>query len=495
MESPMIKPQMYRTPFVVGLPVMPQQFFGRQEQVERFFGQCIFGPVLQPARILGLRRSGKTSFLNYVSDRNIRNRFLTQQELATIKFAYINAQTVRSRNEFYTVVADAIQDQFENASPDSLEFKSSRAFEKWLDVILQKDKRLKIIVLIDEFEKLNETEDCDIEFFGFLRALASARQSSFTWVTASAVDLYTLDKKQKTSPFWNIFHQMPIIMGSFRREEAEALITDSLRTVDSTISKNEINDIIALSGRIPYFIQAVADAWHKLKSHQSLPTSKMKRAILEMLSNPGNQIQHIYRDYWEEMSKHRRMILKNIAGERRNISASYYDLLALSDYGLIESDDDQYGGYTISGELLKQFLVDMDTAGLTPSSAIQVDMHGGTFIGGDVQTEGGSFIGRDQIHSGIDGQQLFALIYNTIDKRRDLTDTDRADLRQDVDELKQELTRQEQADESFLMRRLRNIRKMAPDVLEVTLATITNPAAGFDVIARKIAERIKVGAD
>lgn len=494
MKAPIPKASVYRTPFIVGLPVMPKQFFDRREQVEQFYGQCILGPVLQPTRILGLKRSGKTSFLNYISDLDVRNQFLTKTDCSTTKFAYVNAQTIHSCHEFYTVVADAIQKQIELSSTELPELKTGRAFEKWLDKILQSTENLKIIVLIDEFERLNEVDEFNVEFFGFLRALASGHQSSFTWVTASAVDLYTLDKRQKTSPFWNIFHQMPVIMGGFRDEDAELLIRESLKTIGATITKSEINEILALSGNIPYFVQAVADAWHKLKESHTISLAKRKKVILDVLSNPGNQIQHIYKDYWTEMSENRRALLKNIAGDRRNLSASYADLITLSDYGLIVSDNGRYGGYRISGHLLKQFIIDVDSESGVASPSIQIDARGGTIIEGDVRTEGGTFIGRDQVNSGIDAKQLFAFIYEAIDKKSDLAENDKADLRQDVDELHQELAKNEKLSETFVRRRLRNIGRMAPDILEVTLATISNPVAGFGILAKKVAEKVRSSA-
>ena len=44
-------------------------------------------------------------------------------------------------------------------------------------------------------------------------------------------------------------------------------------------------------------------------------------------------------------------------------------------------------------------------------------------------------------------------------------------------------------DEGFLSRRLRNIARMAPDVLDVVVATLANPLAGLGVAAKKLAEK------
>jgi hypothetical protein len=68
------------------------------------------------------------------------------------------------------------------------------------------------------------------------------------------------------------------------------------------------------------------------------------------------------------------------------------------------------------------------------------------------------------------------------------------DVKVEIQEVREELEKQDEADESFILRRLRNIGRMAPDILEVTLATITNPILGFGILAKKIAEKAKATA-
>ncbi len=46
-------------------------------------------------------------------------------------------------------------------------------------------------------------------------------------------------------------------------------------------------------------------------------------------------------------------------------------------------------------------------------------------------------------------------------------------------------------DESFLSRRFRNIARVAPDILDVVVATLTNPLAGLGLVATKIAEKAR----
>jgi hypothetical protein len=46
-------------------------------------------------------------------------------------------------------------------------------------------------------------------------------------------------------------------------------------------------------------------------------------------------------------------------------------------------------------------------------------------------------------------------------------------------------------DEGFLSRRFRNIARMAPDVVDLVVAILTNPLAGLGVAVKKIAEKTK----
>ena len=87
-------------------------------------------------------------------------------------------------------------------------------------------------------------------------------------------------------------------------------------------------------------------------------------------------------------------------------------------------------------------------------------------------------------------QQKFEPIYEAI-KSSSHEAIEKQDLIAEVDEIKDEVAKGEQANESFLSRRLRNLKKMAPDIAEVALATLANPVAGLGMIVQKVAKKIK----
>ncbi len=132
------------------------------------------------------------------------------------------------------------------------------------------------------------------------------------------------------------------------------------------------------------------------------------------------------------------------------------------------------------------------------SATQHINTGGGAFVVGGVNTGGGKFVGRDDYSTtGLTGDEvarLFESIYARIDARPNTSDADKADLKADVQEVQAEAAKGEQANEGFLARRLRNIGRMAPDILEVVLATLANPAVGLGMVGKKIAERAKGGA-
>jgi hypothetical protein len=125
---------------------------------------------------------------------------------------------------------------------------------------------------------------------------------------------------------------------------------------------------------------------------------------------------------------------------------------------------------------------------------IKVDK-GGVIVGGHVQ--GSNIVTGDRNQIGdkqAEQEAFFDELLKRIDQRPNTSPEDKEDLKANIVEIKAEVEKGEQADETFLSRRLRNIARMAPDIGEVMLATLTNPAAGFATLIRKVAERAKASA-
>lgn len=92
-------------------------------------------------------------------------------------------------------------------------------------------------------------------------------------------------------------------------------------------------------------------------------------------------------------------------------------------------------------------------------------------------------------------KQLFNQLYSAIETNAKVSPANKEDLKAEVKEIQSTVTeaaqKNEKVDEGFLARRFRNIARMAPDVLDVVVATLANPLAGLGVAVKKIAEKAK----
>jgi hypothetical protein len=92
-------------------------------------------------------------------------------------------------------------------------------------------------------------------------------------------------------------------------------------------------------------------------------------------------------------------------------------------------------------------------------------------------------------------KELFNQLYLTIEAKADILPVDKVDLRAEIQEVQSVVTQavmeDEKVDEKSLARRFRNIARMAPDILDVVVATLANPLAGLGVAVKKIAEKAK----
>jgi hypothetical protein len=134
-----------------------------------------------------------------------------------------------------------------------------------------------------------------------------------------------------------------------------------------------------------------------------------------------------------------------------------------------------------------------------PASSKQSSVRVGNIsdISGNVNVAGGNITTHHTVNglSAAEIKQLFDGLYAEIDRQANTSTADKEDIKAEVQEIQSTVTQaaqqNEKVDEGFLSRRFRNIARMAPDVLDVVVATLSNPLAGLGVAVKKIAEKAK----
>ena len=135
----------------------------------------------------------------------------------------------------------------------------------------------------------------------------------------------------------------------------------------------------------------------------------------------------------------------------------------------------------------------------------KVDTGGGDHVGRDKHVHGnetniriGGSVSRSNIVVGNNNivtnntstQNIFAPVYDAI-KQSSRSTQDKEDLQAEVQEIEATVSQSESIDEPWLTRRLRALKKIAPDIAEVALSALAGPGAAIATVAKKIAEKVK----
>jgi hypothetical protein len=133
--------------------------------------------------------------------------------------------------------------------------------------------------------------------------------------------------------------------------------------------------------------------------------------------------------------------------------------------------------------------------------SVSGNVSGGVNIFGDSVNVGGDIVGRDKITTtattttGIDAAALVELlkafkdINRQIDTRKEDPTVDKEELKETVKKVEEEVKKGEEANPTKVERWLKFLGVMAPDILQVTAATLANPVMGLSLAIKKIAEK------
>ncbi len=215
------------SPFIAGPPITTDTgFFGRRQQREQIAQALV---RCQPVQLLGERRMGKTSLLQWVKRHAAEYR-------PEWPVAWVDAGALADRSPAGLVRAIAGSLKVERVSAVAGE-----ALESLLPLVL----------LVDEAAALAAPgHGFDASFLGLLRA--AGQRQELAWLSTSHADLHTLFRDDHlTSPFLNDSSKLQV--GSLEEEAAEALLNRGL-TQDQTVVAFEE------AGRLPYPLQWIADA-------------------------------------------------------------------------------------------------------------------------------------------------------------------------------------------------------------------------------------------
>jgi hypothetical protein len=269
----------------------PAQFYGRAREVSKIFSR-IGASRPQSISIVGERRIGKSSLLQYINHPEVRRRQLDSADSYT--FAFIDLQQKRrlTLNEFFSELLSLLAAQTGDKSLAN--FKPSFDSVRTVLESFRRDGR-RLIVLFDEFDAITANRAFDLEFYSFLRSIAN--NYDVAYVTSSARDLQELCHTQliADSPFFNIFTN--VFLRAFTRKEALELIAGPSAGAGLPL-EGYARRIMEIAGYFPYFLQIACSAYfdHLAENDGRLNREEVEATFLDEAKGQ-------FRFMWDHLSE------------------------------------------------------------------------------------------------------------------------------------------------------------------------------------------------
>lgn len=92
-------------------------------------------------------------------------------------------------------------------------------------------------------------------------------------------------------------------------------------------------------------------------------------------------------------------------------------------------------------------------------------------------------------------ERLFELLEEKINARPEDPNVGKQEIQQQLNQIKAEAAQGEQANLNKLERWIRNLAEIAPDVLDVIVASVGGPVSGLTAVIQKIAARVKAESE
>lgn len=344
-----------KMPYVVGPPVrLPTDFYGRARQTQQFF-ESLAGPQAQCVSILGLRRAGKTSFLQYISHPEVMAAFLPDSQRYLM--VYVDLSACKTSGEFYARVYRKLISGLPRVPAGT---NRSPAVVDVYDVesLLYEFRDRRVVLIMDEFDQLR-TADYSDDFMSELRALAGIWDYELSYVTASYWDLYRLGNfvgLPPTSPFYNIFYPSPIYLSGLSPAELDDLVRTPARRVGVVADDEDVAFVRRQAGTLPFYVQVTAAAWLGYKAEGRRPD--VNGIAQRLVSELGPY----FEQWWRNFDDIERDVVTAVVQERPVSRLPYAELeinqtaRRLINYGVIAAAGDHlWSDSALFGRWLGEF--------------------------------------------------------------------------------------------------------------------------------------------
>ncbi|MFH1070099.1 MAG: protein kinase [Candidatus Glassbacteria bacterium] len=307
-------------------------FFGRKKEVATIFSR-IGAARPQSVSVVGERRIGKSSLLNFINQEG--NRISHLDDSTSYVFIFMDFQEKRrsSVEEFFTSLFEALAGE----AGEKLTSLPAPGYDGFKEVCEKLDyQKMKLILLFDEFESITKNKNFSPEFFAFLRSLAN--NYNVAYVTSSVKNLQELchNREISDSPFFNIFSNLNL--GAFTEEEAQQFVREPSRACGNPLEEH-FETVVELAGYFPFYMAIACSILFDFDFERADPKKPVLENVEELfIEEAGMHFQFIL----DSLSAEERLVCQRIAGQQPISSIDRYLLKGLLRRGyFIPGEQDQ----------------------------------------------------------------------------------------------------------------------------------------------------------
>ncbi len=277
-----------------------RNFFGRHHEIATIMSR-VNADDPQSISIIGERKIGKSSLLRALLHQ--RESYLRR----TDEYVFIYSDLQESLHGdvegfFSTIMKDVALTRY---YPKIAEKPPTYENFRKLAVDLAR-ARVKLVLLLDEFDAITRNKNFGLEFFSFLRSLPNNYTVSYVITSAHDLLQYCHSQEIAGSPFFNIFHKMNL--SCFPKEEAMELIAGPSQKAGYSLLPYA-TFILKLAGRFPFFLQlACCSIFEYLQTHPSREFPDLQFVRKRFYEEARDHFQYL----WDHLPKRERIVCQKI---------------------------------------------------------------------------------------------------------------------------------------------------------------------------------------
>ncbi len=271
-------------PFIYNFPVLNTDFYDRKTLIKNVLTETILGKTQGDVWITGERKTGKTSFLNYLLN-NYDNYvgkeikvYGSNQKFKPL-FCLANVQYCKCEDEFYNELWQSIK--------NDLDFKIKRApsaEENFINAIqFAYNNKFFPVFLVDEFDAFLEVlaieEPKLVRHFvnklnSFLTNILDVSHKVFSCIFTSNHDFIDLNSKYDLQITGSGIIAEIYEIEWFTETQLKGLAKHYLKNNEIQFSDDELSTIYKYTKGYPYFTQKILSQLYDLKEEQETKTIK-----------------------------------------------------------------------------------------------------------------------------------------------------------------------------------------------------------------------------